>query len=79
LLIEVKRFLGKEKDFLAQAAGLCCECRHHRRILSDRGSAFYLCERAASDPRFPRYPALPVLQCGGFETGTAVPEDCGKE
>jgi hypothetical protein len=26
---------------------------------------FYLCERSASDPAFPKYPSLPVIQCSG--------------
>lgn len=48
-------------------AGLCASCRHARRIESDRGSVFYLCELSASDPRFRKYPALPVIQCSGYE------------
>jgi len=28
---------------------------------------FRLCERSATDPAYPRYPALPVLRCPGFE------------
>ena len=50
--------------------GLCATCRHSRVVTSKRGSAFRLCERSRTDPRFPRYPALPVLRCEGFE---AVP------
>ena len=38
-----------------------------RLVESDRGSTFYLCERSASDPGFPKYPRLPVLQCRGYE------------
>ena len=34
-----------------------------------RGSRFVLCERSRTDPRFPRYPPLPVLRCAGFERG----------
>jgi hypothetical protein len=47
-------------------AGLCDSCGHARRIESDRGSVFYLCELSASDLRFPKYPALPVIQCPGY-------------
>jgi len=46
--------------------GLCAECRNARRIRSDRGSVFLLCELSASDPRFAKYPRLPVLQCAGY-------------
>lgn len=48
-------------------AGLCANCRHVRVITNRRGSTFHLCRRAADDPRFPRYPALPVVECGGWE------------
>jgi hypothetical protein len=48
-------------------AGLCADCRHARRIASARGSTFHLCARAASDPRYARYPRLPVLHCPGHE------------
>jgi len=48
-------------------AGLCDRCRHARRVASDRGSVFVLCERSRTDARFPRYPRLPVVACTGFE------------
>jgi hypothetical protein len=48
-------------------AGLCADCRHARRIATRRGSVFLLCDRAADDPRYRRYPPLPVLQCPGHE------------
>ncbi len=47
--------------------GLCADCRFMRVVESARGSKFYLCERSASDPGFPKYPRLPVLQCRGYE------------
>jgi len=48
-------------------AGLCENCRYVKRLANNRGSVFYMCEKASSDPRFPRYPRLPVLRCTGFE------------
>jgi hypothetical protein len=48
-------------------AGLCAECTHARRIESDRGAKFYLCELAAVDPSYRKYPALPVLRCAGYQ------------
>lgn len=48
-------------------AGLCSTCRHVRRIRSGSGSLFRLCLRSREDPRFPRYPKLPVLACRGYE------------
>jgi hypothetical protein len=50
-----------------ECAGLCADCRYSRRKKSDRGSTFYFCERSATDPAFPKYPRLPVLECSGFE------------
>jgi len=47
--------------------GLCARCRFMRLMNSDRGSTFYLCERSATDARFPKYPRLPVLHCVGYE------------
>lgn len=49
--------------------GLCADCRHARRIGNRRGSVFLLCARAATDPRFTRYPPLPVLRCPGHAPG----------
>jgi hypothetical protein len=48
-------------------AGLCTNCRHARRVQSDRGSVFVRCELALSDARFEKYPRLPVLACAGYE------------
>lgn len=45
--------------------GLCAECAWVRVITTRNGSRFYLCERSREDPRFPRYPRLPVLHCEG--------------
>jgi hypothetical protein len=50
--------------------GLCKTCRHARTIASDRGSKFTRCALADSDPRFPKYPRLPVLACAGYQSAT---------
>jgi hypothetical protein len=47
--------------------GLCASCRHARIVHSSRGSALYLCRLAETDPRFLKYPRLPVLRCAGYE------------
>lgn len=54
--------------------GLCSVCRHVRTVENRRGSAFFLCGRARTDPSFPRYPRLPVLACRGFEA-VDIPDD----
>jgi hypothetical protein len=46
--------------------GLCASCEHMRQVESDRGSMLSRCALADSDPRFPKYPRLPVLQCVGY-------------
>jgi hypothetical protein len=49
-------------------AGLCTNCQRARRIVSAKGSSFWLCERGATETeRFQKYPRLPVLRCAGFE------------
>jgi hypothetical protein len=35
---------------------------------------FSLCERSRTDPAFPRYPRLPVVECSGFERRVAERE-----
>jgi hypothetical protein len=47
--------------------GLCLDCVHGRRIESDRGSVFHLCELAASDGAYSKYPRLPVIRCAGYQ------------
>lgn len=45
--------------------GLCAGCVHLRLLASAR-SVFVRCGLAEEDPRFPRYPPLPVRACAGF-------------
>jgi hypothetical protein len=69
--VESKDFVGSNPTLSANRSGpppgLCGTCRHSRLITTARGSVFRLCERSIDDPAFPRYPALPVLRCAGFE------------
>jgi hypothetical protein len=51
----------------AEGAGLCATCRHARLVGSARGSQFWRCGRADTDPAFPRYPRLPVIECRGWD------------
>ena len=46
--------------------GLCASCEHARIIASDRGTQYLLCELSKTDPRYPKYPRLPVLACDGW-------------
>lgn len=50
--------------------GLCSVCRFARVQSSAKGSIFWRCTRAQSDPRLLAYPPLPVRACPGFEAGT---------
>jgi hypothetical protein len=59
-------------------AGLCERCRHAREVTTPR-SAFVLCERSRDDPRFERYPRLPVLACPGFEPRPETTAPPGRE
>lgn len=50
-------------------AGLCATCVHCRTVRNARGSVFYRCSRAETDPGYVRYPRLPVRACPGYESG----------
>jgi hypothetical protein len=47
-------------------AGLCDTCRHQKLVHNTRGSVFSMCELSKTDPRYPKYPRLPVKQCAGY-------------
>lgn len=55
-------------DLFRDPIGLCQTCRHARIVGNRRGSQFYLCQLSDTDPRFIKYPRLPVLACAGFES-----------
>ncbi len=55
------------------AVGLCAICTHVHIVENRRGSRFYRCRLAEVDPSFPRYPALPVMVCRGYEPASDVP------
>ena len=55
-------------------AGLCARCVHARVVTSGKGSTFLLCGKSATDPRFAKYPRLPVLRCAGFVAVAARPQ-----
>lgn len=58
---------------LPTSPGLCADCVH-RRLVASKRSTFLLCGLAEVDPRFPRYPPLPVVSCAGYRPGEpAVP------
>jgi hypothetical protein len=50
-----------------ESAGLCADCIHALGVESSRGSQFLLCELSRSDPRFAKYPRLPVPSCPGYQ------------
>lgn len=50
----------------APPAGLCESCANVRIVDTRKGSRFFLCQLSDVDPRFPRYPRTPVLQCIGY-------------
>jgi hypothetical protein len=54
---------NRDKDNL----GLCADCKFAQRIASSKGSIFLLCGLSKTDPRFPKYPRLPVLTCSGYQ------------
>lgn len=47
--------------------GLCETCRHCKDVRSARGSVFRMCLLSERNPRFAKYPRLPVLACAGYD------------
>jgi hypothetical protein len=45
---------------------LCPHCDKCRRIVSGKGSLFFLCEVSFADARYPKYPRQPVTRCPQF-------------
>jgi hypothetical protein len=60
--------VGNEEDKRNELSrsGLCVDCQHARQIDSARASTFIFCALSLSDPAFPKYPRLPVLECSGY-------------
>jgi len=58
---------------LPASPGLCATCIHLQ-LLASRRSTFVRCGLAASDPRFVRYPALPVVRCPGYTRDGTAPQ-----
>jgi hypothetical protein len=50
----------------ATPAGLSERCVNVRVVSSQSGTHFYRCGLASTDPRFAKYPRLPVLRCAGY-------------
>ena len=57
------------------AFGLCDACAWQRLVRTGRGSVFTLCLRHRDDPRFAKYPPVPVARCPGFERRADENED----
>jgi hypothetical protein len=49
-----------------ERAGLCARCIHLRIVPGAKGAEFYLCRLSFVDPRFSRYPRIPVIACEGY-------------
>jgi hypothetical protein len=64
-------------DAVDATVGLCATCQY-RRIIAGARSTFYLCERSFTDPRFPRYPPLPVNRCEGYTPVAPPAADCNE-
>ena len=54
-------------DERADRVGLCRTCRHADTVPTARGAEFWRCRKSDTDPRFPKYPRLPVLECEGYD------------
>jgi len=50
--------------------GLCTACRFAREVRSAKDRIYILCEQSLTDPRFAKYPAIPVEHCEGYQQST---------
>jgi hypothetical protein len=50
---------------LSASPGLCATCEHLR-LAASKTSVFVRCGLADRDPRFLKYPPLPVVACPGW-------------
>lgn len=51
--------------------GLCGGCAHAETLDSRTGSRFLFCGQARRDPRYAKYPPVPVFACAGFTARAA--------
>jgi len=58
---------GPEPADIRATAGLCGRCRHAVVRPTRRGTVYLRCGLAAVDPRFAKYPRLPVERCPGYQ------------
>lgn len=56
---------------LRDTAGLCGSCVHAIIRPTNRTTVYLRCGLASTDSRFPKYPRLPVITCGGYEAVSA--------
>jgi hypothetical protein len=49
--------------------GLCARCAHLKVLETKSGNPIILCRLSEENSDYPRYPALPVLECAGFRAG----------
>ncbi|MBI5092804.1 MAG: hypothetical protein HZB26_10225 [Candidatus Hydrogenedentes bacterium] len=55
--------------------GLCARCAHARQIHHPHGgAAYWRCGVSDADPKYPKYPRLPVVTCAGFEQSRSGPD-----
>lgn len=59
----------------APPPGLCESCRNVKVVETRTGSRFFLCRLSEVDPRFPKYPRIPVLRCAGYAPVASGDED----
>ncbi len=59
---------------IPERVGLCATCRYSEQV-PGRAAIYYLCARSRTDPRFPKYPNLPVITCSGYEPNTTEPKE----
>lgn len=63
----IRSFFWGFEGGLSVAVGLCLKCQYVRMVKNARGSVFFLCEKSKTDAQFPKYPAMPIIACPGYQ------------
>ena len=48
-------------------SSLCFSCHYGNHIISGKGSSFLQCQKHFENPRYHKYPVLPMVACSGYK------------
>jgi hypothetical protein len=66
----VDDLLAFDYQLTTEKSSLCFSCHYGNHIISGKGSSFLQCQKHFENPRYPKYPVLPVFACSGYVYAT---------